>query len=157
MLVVIYSADGHFLLIERAANPGYWQSVTGSQESGESFEQTAARELLEETGLVAEKALLASELGRRAFPVNILINHQFSTQYEILPVWRHRYAPGITSNTEHWFSLKLPSPRNVRLDPAEHLAQGWFLAPEATQKCFSPSNQALINQLGSREFVTKLA
>jgi dATP pyrophosphohydrolase len=28
--------------------------------------------------------------------------------YEIYPRWLHRYAPGITHNTEHLFSLQVP-------------------------------------------------
>ena len=33
VLVVIHTVAGEFLLIERAAHPGYWQSVTGSLEA----------------------------------------------------------------------------------------------------------------------------
>ena len=42
------------LLLERADHPGYWQSVTGSQNQGEILRQTAIREVFEETGLDAE-------------------------------------------------------------------------------------------------------
>ena len=27
--------------------------------------------------------------------------------FEIYPVWRHRFAPGVTHNTEHVFGLEL--------------------------------------------------
>ena len=43
------------LLIERADAPGYWQSVTGSQEPGETLAATATRELREETGIDAAR------------------------------------------------------------------------------------------------------
>ena len=47
VLVLVYTTDGHVLLIERADFPEHWQSVTGSQEPGESLPATAFRELLE--------------------------------------------------------------------------------------------------------------
>ena len=37
VLVVIYTADGQVLLMERADAPGFWQSVTGSQDAGETL------------------------------------------------------------------------------------------------------------------------
>ena len=51
VLVVIHTPDLHVLLLERADHPGFWQSVTGSQNKGETLPQTAAREVAEETGL----------------------------------------------------------------------------------------------------------
>ena len=69
------------LLIERADAPGYWQSVTGSQEPGETLAATAARELREETGIDA-----AAYGGARDW--------QMSNVYEIYPRWRHRYRAG---------------------------------------------------------------
>ena len=44
-LVVIHTARQEVLLIERADHPGYWQSVTGSQDEGEALVQTAVREV----------------------------------------------------------------------------------------------------------------
>jgi ADP-ribose pyrophosphatase YjhB (NUDIX family) len=52
-LIVIYNDAREVLLIERADHPGYWQSVTGSQDEGETLAQTAAREVGEETGIDA--------------------------------------------------------------------------------------------------------
>ena len=43
----------HFLLLKTNKKRGeFWQNVTGSVEEGESFEQGAIREVIEETGLV---------------------------------------------------------------------------------------------------------
>ena len=50
--------DLQVLLLERADHPGYWQSVTGSQDEGETLEQTAVREVEEETGLDARSYVL---------------------------------------------------------------------------------------------------
>ena len=52
-LIVIHTTDLRVLLLERADHPGYWQSVTGSQDPGETLCETAVREVREETGLDA--------------------------------------------------------------------------------------------------------
>ncbi|MBW8329421.1 MAG: dihydroneopterin triphosphate diphosphatase [Thiobacillus sp.] len=136
VLVVIHTADGQVLLIERADAPGFWQSVTGSQDEGETLEQTAIREVREETGLDAG----AFELTR----------WDLSNCYEIYERWRHRYAPGVTHNTEHVFGLKLPAPLPVVLAPREHLNYVWLPWKEAAERCFSPSNAAAIRLLPTR-------
>jgi len=136
VLVVIYTADGQVLLMERADAPGYWQSVTGSQDEGETLEQTAIREVHEETGLDATAFELA--------PWDI------ENRYEIYERWRHRYAPGVTHNTEHVFGLKLPAPLPVTLAPREHLDYVWLPWQQAAERCFSPSNAAAIRLLSAR-------
>lgn len=136
VLVVIHTADGQVLLMERADAPGFWQSVTGSQDEGETLEQTAIREVHEETGLDATQF----ELTR----------WDLSTRYEIYERWRHRYAPGVTHNTEHVFDLKLPAPRPVILAPREHLRYLWLPWGEAAERCFSPSNAEAIRLLPGR-------
>jgi dATP pyrophosphohydrolase len=136
VLVVIHTADGQVLLMERADAPGLWQSVTGSQDEGETLVETAIREVREETGLDAAQFDLA--------PWGIE-NH-----YEIYERWRHRYAPGVTHNTEHVFGLRLPAPMPVSLAPREHLQYVWLPWQEAAARCFSPSNAAAIRLLSSR-------
>lgn len=136
VLVVIHAPDGQVLLLERADVPGFWQSVTGSQDPGETLEQTAIREVLEETGLDATRYAL-SDWG-------------IENRYEIYPRWRHRYAPGVTENAEHVFGLKLPVPLPVELAPDEHVGFIWLPWQEAAKKCFSPSNAEAIRLLLSR-------
>jgi len=136
VLVVIHTAGGQVLLMERADAPGFWQSVTGSQDNGETPEQTAIREVREETGLDATQFELT--------PWDI------ETRYEIYERWRHRYAPGVTHNTEHVFGLKLPAPQPVILAPREHLHYLWLPWEEAAERCFSPSNTAAIRLLPAR-------
>lgn len=133
VLVVIHTADGQFLLLERAAHPGYWQSVTGSLEDGETLWQTALREVQEETGLDARRYTLS--------------DWQHSQTWEIYPQWRHRYAPGVTENTEHSFSLCLPQVEPIRLAPREHRDYRWLPQAEAAARCFSPSNRDAILKL----------
>lgn len=136
VLVVIHTPALEVLLIERQAHPGYWQSVTGSQEDHETPAETARREVAEETGLHTAKYLLS--------------DWQVTNTYEIFPEWLHRYAPGVTHNTEHVFGLLLPAPLPVVLAPAEHRAWQWLPWREAAEKCFSWSNRDAILQLPQR-------
>ncbi len=135
-LVVIYTAALEVLLLDRADHPGYWQSVTGSQEEGEALRATAMREALEETGLDANRYELT--------------DWQVENVYDIYPVWRHRYAPGTTHNTEHVFGLELPGIVAVQLSPREHLSYMWLPWQEAAEKVFSPTNRTAILQLPER-------
>lgn len=138
VLVVIHTGDRRVLLLERADRPGYWQSVTGSKDSeDEPLRETAVREVGEETGIVVA-------------PGDALVDWHASMVYEIYPHWRHRYAPGVTANTEHWFSLCLPSEVSVTLHPREHLRYEWLGLEDAAARCFSPSNRAAILELPRR-------
>ena len=136
-LVVVYNTALEVLLLERADHPGFWQSVTGSQDEGETLEQTALREVAEETGIVARP----SDLERW--------NQQ--NVYEIYPVWRHRYAPGVTHNTEHVFGLKVPGRVAVTVAPREHLGAMWLPWRQAAERVFSWSNRSAILKLPERE------
>jgi dATP pyrophosphohydrolase len=135
-LVVIHTAALDVLLLERADRPGFWQSVTGSQEPEESLEQTATREVMEETGLDAR--------------ANLLRDWNLHHVYEIYPIWRHRYSPGTTHNTEHVFGLMVPARSEVRVSPQEHLGFLWLPWQEAALKVFSWSNRQAIEMLPQR-------
>jgi dihydroneopterin triphosphate diphosphatase len=125
VLVVIHTPALDVLLIKRADAMGLWQSVTGSLDAlDEPLAETARREVLEETGIEG----------------GVLRNWQRQNVYEIFPRWRHRYAPGVTQNTEHVFGLTVPAGTAVTLSPREHLAFEWLPWQEAAARCFSPSN-----------------
>ena len=139
VLVVIYKSSRDVLLIERADRSGFWQSVTGSLDApDEDLALAAAREVLEETGIAIDN-----------LPVGSLVNMHHHIEYEIYPEWRFRYAPGITSNTEHWFALEVPVDTQVQLAPREHVAYQWLPFEEAAKKCFSRSNGEAILKLFS--------
>ena len=135
-LVVIYTDDLEVLLIERADYPGYWQSVTGSQEEGETPMQTAMREVMEETGIDTTRYGLC--------------DWQHKNVWEIYPIWAHRYAPGTTHNTEHVFGLHLPERVNVTLNGREHIQFVWLSYEKAAPLCFSSSNRDAILDLPRR-------
>ncbi|PHM21565.1 MAG: dihydroneopterin triphosphate diphosphatase [Curvibacter sp. PD_MW3] len=129
VLVVIHTPALEVLLIKRADAEDFWQSVTGSKDHvDESYADTAVREVAEETGIDAQAA------GHQ------LRDWGLENVYEIYPRWRHRYAPGVTRNTEHLFGLQVPAETRVRLDPREHTAWRWLPWREAAEACYSPSN-----------------
>ena len=142
VLVVIYTPALDVLLIERADQPGFWQSVTGSKDfADEPLAETCIREVAEETGIKVSPSGLAPGVPRSA-----LRDWGLRNVYEIYPVWRHRYAPGVTQNTEHVFGLCVPAGTPVTLSPREHLQHAWLPWREAADRCFSPSNaEALLH------------
>ena len=116
VLVVIHTDALDVLMLERADRPGFWQCVTGSKDTlDEPLADTARREVFEETGIRAQD--LAPEA---------LDDWALANVYDIYPVWRHRYAPGVTRNTEHVFGLQLPAPLVPTLAPREHLSWVWL-------------------------------
>jgi dATP pyrophosphohydrolase len=139
VLVVIHSAELDVLLIARADMPGYWQSVTGSKDTpDEPLEATAIREVAEETGIVIGSAEVPHERLRDWGLVNV---------YDIYPQWQHRYAAGVTKNTEHVYGLCVPRAIPVTLDPREHVAHLWLPWREAVNRCSSGSNAEAIMHL----------
>ncbi len=142
VLVVIYTPALDVLLIERADQPGFWQSVTGSKDfADEPLIETCIREVAEETGITVSPSDLLPGVPRSA-----LRDWGLRNVYEIYPVWRHRYAPGVTHNTEHVFGLCVPAGTPVTLSPREHLQHVWLPWREAADRCFSPSNaEALLH------------
>jgi dATP pyrophosphohydrolase len=132
VLVVVHTPALDVLLIERADRPGFWQSVTGSLDHvDEPLALTARREVEEETGITG----------------GALRDWGLANVYEIYPVWRHRYAGGVTHNTEHVFGLEVAPGTPVRLNPREHLQHAWLPWREAADRCFSPSNAEAILML----------
>jgi len=136
VLVVIHTAALDVLLLERATHPGFWQSVTGSREGNEQLSETAQREVFEETGIDA-----ASER---------FVDWSMTNTFEIFHEWRHRYAPGITHNTEHVFSLQIPERIDITTAPDEHRDWQWLPWQQAAELCFSWSNRDAILMLPQR-------
>ena len=131
VLIVIHTDAGEFLLLERRRPAGFWQSVTGSLEWGEFADSAARREVVEETGITQ----------------GVLVNLQWTQVYEILPAFGKKYAPGITRNMEHAFSLRLPRRVPVTLSEPEHVQFCWSSGAEAVATASSSTNRAVIEAL----------
>ena len=131
VLIVIYTEGGDFLLLERRRPLGFWQSVTGSLEWGELADAAARREVIEETGITQ----------------GVLVNLQWTQVYEIMPVFGKVYAPGITRNLEHAFSLRLPQRVPVTLSESEHVQFRWASALDALETVSSSTNRNVIAEL----------
>ncbi|MDQ2927603.1 MAG: dihydroneopterin triphosphate diphosphatase [Pseudomonadota bacterium] len=139
VLAVIHTAALEVLLLERADAPNFWQSVTGSKDAvDEPLETTCRREVAEETGI---------DIGGPRVHANCLRDWGMRNVYEIYPQWRHRYAEGVTHNTEHVFGLLVPRDIEVGLAPREHLRFEWLGWEAAADRCFSPSNAEAILHL----------
>jgi dihydroneopterin triphosphate diphosphatase len=133
VLIVIYTNGGEFLLLERRRPPGFWQSVTGSLEWGEFADAAARREVVEETGITQ----------------GVLVNLQWTQVYEVLPAFGKVYAPGVTRNLEHAFSLRLAQRVPVILSDSEHVQFRWTSGLDAVATASSSTNRAVIEQLRS--------
>jgi dihydroneopterin triphosphate diphosphatase len=134
---VVIFADGlsgrEYLLLKRVAGfGGYWQSVTGSLEEGETHAEAAVREVLEETGIIADE--------------NELIDLSLSNTFEIAPQWRTRYAPGVTHNEEVCFALKVDK-CEVRVDPVEHDEYAWADYEKAIEMLYWDSSKRAFEAL----------
>ncbi len=138
VLVVVVNDVGEVLMLRRRQPADFMQSVTGSLRWGESTRQAALRELREETGIQAGSALL---------------DLQHSVEFSIKPPWRERYAPGTWANQEHWFALKLPGRRLVRLNPEEHSEYSWLPWSRAIQVASSWTNRDAIRGLFMGEWL----
>ncbi len=133
VLVLIYAKNtNRVLMLQRQDDPDFWQSVTGSLEIGEIPQQTAVREVLEETGIDIEAENLA------------LFDCKKWIEFEIFPHFRYKYAPNITHCKEHWFLLPLNEEREPKL--TEHLVYQWLEPKKAMELTKSPNNRQVIEE-----------
>ncbi|WP_410498373.1 dihydroneopterin triphosphate diphosphatase [Chitinibacter sp. S2-10] len=136
ILLIIHTPELDVLLLERNEFGNAWQSVTGSRENDEALIETARRELMEETGIRVE--------------LEQIRDWQQSQDFEIFEIWRHRYAPGVTHNTEHVFSVELAQVCEIEIAAREHQRYKWVNWRQAIEMVFSPSNAEALRQLPER-------
>lgn len=129
VLVIIENSDGEFLLIQRADDATFWQSVTGGIEQNETALECAYREVFEETGIDCEAS------GYKIVSLNI------TNQYEIRKDWRYRYEKESYLNTEYVFYLNIDSQTQIKLAPKEHLSFKWLNYQNTLQLLSSETNK----------------
>ena len=133
VLVVIYAKDtNRVLMLQRQDDPNFWQSVTGTIESGETPKNTAIRELWEEVRLEISENSTA------------LFDCKESIEFEIFPHFRYKYAPNVTHCHEHWFLLAVEQEFEPIL--SEHLAYQWVSPEQAIQMTKSSNNAEAIRK-----------
>ena len=113
------SAQGpEILMMLRVPTHGFWwQSVTGMMEADETTEETAHRELMEETGLTGTLRPLH-------------LSHSFWVDPAIVrfPDAEPRF------NTETCFSMEVAPDAQVQLEPSEHSEYLWCGLDEAYER-----------------------
>lgn len=115
-----------FLVLRRSERQGgYWHGVAGGIESGESPADAAARELAEETGLIAEPV----DLGR-------------SYSY-VLEEWENGFGPDRPPIAVDCFLVEAPSEWEPTLD-WEHDIYRWCSAEEGAELLFWPEPRELL-------------
>ena len=119
-------------MLQRRDDVNFWQSVTGSLETGETPTETAIRELWEEVRLKIEAKSTA------------LFDCNESVEFEIFPHFRYKYAPNVTHCQEHWFLLAVAQEFTPEL--TEHLAFQWVSPTRAIQMTKSPNNAEAIRR-----------
>ena len=133
VLVVIYAKDtNRVLMLQRQDDPDFWQSVTGTIESGETPKNTAIRELWEEVRLEISENSTA------------LFDCKESIEFEIFPHFRYKYAPNVTHCREYWFLLAMEQEFEPVL--SEHLAYQWVSPEQAIQMTKSSNNAEAIRK-----------
>ena len=133
VLVVIYAKDtNRVLMLQRQDDPDFWQSVTGTIESGETPKKTAIRELWEEVRLEISENSTA------------FFDCKESIEFEIFPHFRYKYAPNVTQCHEHWFLLAVEQEFEPIL--SEHFAYQWVSPEQAIQMTKSSNNAEAIRK-----------
>jgi len=135
VLVVIYNPVAEVLVMRRREPDDFWQSVTGSLREGEVADACACREVMEETAIN---------------PPGI-INHHTSWTFPILPAWRARYAPEVTENREHVFSLCVEQGVIPTLNEREHTEYQWLPFQQAVERVSSYTNRDAILMLANEQ------
>ncbi|WP_392553487.1 dihydroneopterin triphosphate diphosphatase [Orbus wheelerorum] len=134
VLVVIFcSSTQRCLMLQRQDDANFWQSVTGSLELGETPYQAALREVNEETSIDIKKDNY------------LLIDTKQIVEFEIFPQFKHRYAPNVTTNREHWFYLSLP--HEIMPILTEHLDYQWLSYDKAAEITVSWNNRQAIESI----------
>lgn len=123
--------DDRFLVAKRS-HGGHWNVIAGQVEDGETFEEGAARELQEESGLVAPLRQVGEP-----------------RRYEIELATRHLYAPGEDTVTVVAFAAEAPHGWEPTLNH-EHTEYRWCRVDEAQALLHWPEMRASLAEVSAR-------
>ena len=131
-LVKILIHDDHrvLLLHRRPERGNFWQPITGSIEDGERPDDTAAREIVEETGHGGE-------------PHSLGITQSFLIESSYLAA---KYDGPIIAS-EVAYVARLDSKLPIRIDADEHDDFGWFTFGEAYERIRWTDDREALEQL----------
>jgi len=135
---VFVRRGGEFLVVHRSpAGGGYWHSIAGGVEPGETELEAATRELREETGLDAGDDLVA-------------IGHRFAYSLdEEPPERRELYVPGTTHVEVECFVADVEPDWEPELDH-EHDDYRWCTPAEARALLFWDDVKEALERVDSR-------
>ena len=131
VLVIVRRGD-EFLVLHRAPSHGaYWHCVAGGLEAGEDFPEAAARELHEETGLVAE-------------PVEIGGAYSYAIDED--PTYRDLLPPGTEEIVVRNFLVDAPPGWEPTLND-EHDGYAWLAQTAAAERLYWPEPAQIMRSL----------
>jgi len=129
---ILVRRGDEYLVVHRSPRQGsYWHFVAGALEPGETFAEAAARELREETGLVAEPA-----------DVDRTFAYSLAEEPERLPA----YPPGTERIVVHSFLVEAPPGWEPTLD-WEHDDYRWCSAEAAVELLYWPEPAEVLREL----------
>ncbi len=125
-----------FLLLKRVQRsefslPAFWQGVTGGMEEGETLEETAAREIFEETGY-KPKLILA-------------VGYEYS--FPIKDEWRDSYGSGPTEIIEKVYCAEVEGEPQLS---TEHSEYKWVSESEAKELMHFDTNKLALEAVNKR-------
>lgn len=129
---ILVRRGDEFLVLHRSPRQGaYWHCVAGALEAGESFAEAAARELSEETGLVAD-------------PTDV--DRQFVYSLAEEPDRVPDYAPGTTEIVVRSFLVDAPAGWEPELD-WEHDDYRWCSGGAAADLLYWPEPADVLREV----------
>src|SRR5690242_11679206 len=109
--------------------------ISAPAEAGETAEQAARREMMEEAGIAADAPLI---------PLDAIASVP-ADQFEARELW----GPGVYVVTERAFGVRVPDDRAIALS-REHTAYRWLLYAEAARLLTWDSNRTALWELDER-------